>query len=124
MRFERGIGVKRSLGIGMSFDTLQRGQILKIKKSFSTDRWGVIQGHVEGWNKCREGRYLIVKSTPVYSDGGRRIGFRIRQGYTLEQSRKIRESLLSQEEMEYDWEKNKIFGMSRLQFNRRLEVVE
>jgi len=122
MRFERGIGVKKSLGIGMSFDNLQRGTILEITKSFSTDRWGEIQGHVEGWNKFQVRRYVIVRSTPHYEYDGK-VAFRIRNAHTLDHAKRLKGIVLKEDEGERWNSRMKIEGMSRLQFNRRFKVV-
>lgn len=117
MKFERGIGVKRGLGLGLSFDNLQRGGILKIKKGFSTDRWGSIQGH-----KCRKGKYLVIKSDPYYNDR-ERVNFLISQAVNLDHAQRIQKSVLKEDNNYYSWGQCKITDMSRLQFNRRLEVV-
>ena len=121
MTFKRGINPKRALEIGLSFDNLQRGTILKIKKSFSTTKWGEINNHTEAFNKFWEGRYIVIKSTPVYDDEGR-VSFKIKQSYSIDSARRGQAAILSQAEDRWH-SRMKIEEMSRLQFNRRFEVV-
>lgn len=122
MKFERGIGVKKSLGIGRSYDTLKRGDILKIKSSFSTTRWGEINNHTKAWNKFFRGRYVVVRSTPHYEYGGK-ISFHIQLVHNLELAKKRQKLLLESEEKDRWNTRMKIEEMSRLQFDRKFQIV-
>jgi hypothetical protein len=119
--FERGANPKKTLGIGISFENLQRGMILLIKKDFSTTKYGEINNHTNAYNKFFEGRYIVIKSTPTYNDLGS-ISFKFKDSYSLNGAQKIRNYILSTEEERWH-SRIKIEGMSRLQFERRFEVV-
>ena len=122
MRFERGIGVKKALGIGMSYDNLQRGAILRIKKSFSTTKWGEINNHTKAYNKFWEGRFIVVRSTPHYEYEGK-ISFNIRNAYNFDAAERAKKRTLAESEDDYWASRMKIEEMSRLQFDRRFEIV-
>ena len=119
--FERGINPKRALEIGLSFDNLRRGAILKIKKDFSTTKWGEINNHTDAYNKFFVGRYIVIRSTPYYDDEGK-VSFKIRQAYNFDSAKRAQARTLAEREERFS-SRMKIEEMSRLQFNRRFEVV-
>lgn len=121
--FERGISPKRALQIGLSFDNLQRGTILKIKKSFSTTKWGEINNHTDAYNKFWAGRFIVVKNTPTFDDEGR-VSFRYREAYNYDAAVRGQQAILAKPEDNYYGTRVKIEDMSRLQFNRRFDVVK
>lgn len=120
--FIRGCSPKRVLGIGMSFDNLQRGSILKVKKDFSVTRFGDINNHMKAWNKFEEGDYVVIEKDPKYSEEGR-VSFYFRVYWDLESASKFSQSVIADPEMKAYYRRTKIFYMSRLQFSRRLEVI-